>query len=172
MAVLDENAQRRGAKGGEVGVIYIGIDPGKHGAYAIIDEDGTVQVHPWDNTKFIKDMVRVCFYDNDLCENRHVACVEKVSARPGQGTVSMFSFGKSAGFIEGVLMALGIPYQLVPPATWKKAFSLIGKDKAASIETCRKLFPGVDLKPSANCRKDSDGMAEAVLMAEYAKRKL
>ena len=100
------------------------------------------------------------------------AVVEKVGARPGQGVTSMFNFGRSAGYIEGVLSALGIPYQLIPPATWKKEFSLIGKDKQASIVTCHKLFPDVDLKRSNRCRTDSDGKAEALLLAEYARRHL
>jgi crossover junction endodeoxyribonuclease RuvC len=103
-------------------------------------------------------------------EHGIVAAVEKVGARPGQGTVSMFNFGKSAGYIEGVLSALGIPYQLVPPNKWKKEFSLIGKDKQASIVTCRKLFPELDLKRTERCRTDSDGLAESTLLAEYARR--
>ena len=100
-----------------------------------------------------------------------MACVEKVGAMPGQGVTSMFNFGQGFGFILGVLAALGIGVQLVPPGTWKKEFSLVGKDKAASIEVCRRLFPGVNLRASEQCRKDSDGMAEALLMAEYARRK-
>jgi crossover junction endodeoxyribonuclease RuvC len=90
---------------------------------------------------------------------------------PGQGVTSMFSFGKSAGFIEGVLTALAIPYQLVPPQTWKKVFSL-NASKLNSIEVCQKLFPDVDLMRTERCKKPHDGMAEALLMAEYARRKL
>lgn len=37
---------------------------------------------------------------------------------------------------------------------------------------CNRLFPGVSLLPTERCRKDNDGMAEALLMAEYAKRRL
>jgi crossover junction endodeoxyribonuclease RuvC len=104
--------------------------------------------------------------------NPCIAAVEKVGAMHGQGVTSMFSFGKSAGYIEGVLAALGIPYQLVPPNVWKKEFSLIGKDKAASIQTCKRLFPGINLLPTEKCWKDSDGMAESTLLAEYARRKM
>ncbi len=90
---------------------------------------------------------------------------------PGQGVTSMFSFGQSYGFIMGVLRALGISYQLVPPAVWKREFGLLRADKQASIETCKQLFPGVSLLPGEQCRKDSDGMAEALLIALYAQRK-
>jgi crossover junction endodeoxyribonuclease RuvC len=146
-------------------MIYVGIDPGKNGGYAYIVDD-VVKAYPWDDTLFAQDMNCIRNYRTDWI----IAAVEKVGARPGQGVTSMFSFGRSAGYIEGVLAALGIPYQLVPPAKWKKEFSLIGKDKQASIITCRKLFPELDLKRTERCRTDSDGKAEATLLACYAMR--
>lgn len=152
-------------------MIWIGIDPGQKGGYAIIAKTETGQAvfaYPWDDSFFAMEMASVM----QMKEHGIVAAVEKVGARPGQGTVSMFNFGKSAGYIEGVLSALGIPYQLVPPNKWKKEFSLIGKDKQASIETCRKLFPELDLKRTERCRTDSDGKAEATLLAEYARRNM
>lgn len=145
-------------------MIWIGIDPGQKGGYAYI-QDGNARAFPWDDVFFVSTMNALLVQGEGI-----VAAVEKVGARPGQGTVSMFNFGKSAGYIEGVLSALGIPYQLVPPNKWKKEFSLIGKDKQASIETCRKLFPELDLKRTERCRTDSDGKAEATLLAEYARR--
>ena len=90
---------------------------------------------------------------------------------PGQGVTSMFSFGKSAGFIEGVLQALRIPYQLIPPQKWKKEFGL-NSSKQKSIDVCKKLFPNVSLRRTERCTTDHDGMAESLLMAEYARRKL
>ena len=147
-------------------MIWIGIDPGAKGGYAWI-MDGVVKAHPWDDTFFVQDMSCLAHIQDETM----IAAVERVGARPGQGTVSMFNFGKSAGFIEGVLSGLGIHYQLVPPAKWKREFSLIGKDKKASIECCRKLFPELDLKRTERCRVDSDGKAEAALIAEYARRR-
>lgn len=145
-------------------MIYVGIDPGYKGAYAVID-GAYVKAYPWDDSLFISDMRGVKARDEYI-----IAAVEKVGARPGQGVTSMFNFGKSAGYIEGVLSALGIPYQLVPPVKWKKEYSLIGKDKNASIFTCRHLFPELDLKRTGRCRTDNDGKAEATLIAEYARR--
>lgn len=157
-------------------MIYVGVDPGKKGGFAVIYYDLSgrqhVDVFPWDDDVFVREMAG--WRDDFVAQESGgaVACVEKVGAHPGQGTVSMFSFGQSYGFILGVLAALGIGVQLIPPGTWKKEFSLIGKDKAASIEVCKRLFPGVNLLATDKCRKDSDGMAEALLMAEYARRKM
>lgn len=146
-------------------MIYVGVDPGKKGGYALIDDTGA-RAYPWDDQRFIEDMRVTATRLDDTA----MACVEKVGAHPGQGVTSMFTFGQGYGYILGVLAALGIGVQLVPPGTWKKEFSLIGKDKAASIEVCKRLFPGVNLLPSEKCRKDSDGMAEALLLACYAQR--
>ena len=44
-------------------------------------------------------------------------------------------------------------------------------DALTSIEVCKRLFPGVNLI-QPGCRKEHDGMAEALLMALYAKRRL
>lgn len=151
-------------------MIWIGVDPGAKGGYAVISKSDTGQAvfaYPWDDDFFAMEMASLMQFK----EHGIVAAVEKVGAVHGNGIVSMFNFGKSAGYIEGVLSALGIPYQLVPPAKWKKEFSLIGKDKQASIITCRKLFPELDLKRTERCRTDSDGKAEATLLAEYARRK-
>lgn len=148
-------------------MVYIGIDPGKNGGYAIINDDyGVAATHPWDDKAFVADMEP---YRGLVSEVR--CCLEKVGAMPGQGVTSMFSFGKSAGFIEGVLSAYRIPYQLVPPQTWKKAFSL-NSNKQTSIEVCQRLFPDVSLYRTERCKKSHDGMAESLLMAEYARRKL
>lgn len=144
-------------------MIYLGIDPGQKGGYAIITED-TVSTYPWDDISFIRFVKTL---DNAHC----VCCLEKVGAMPKQGVASTFNFGKSAGFIEGVLQTCGISYQLVPPQKWKKEFS-ISSDKNQSINVCKRLFPEVSLKRTERCTTDSDGMAEALLMAEYAKRKM
>ena len=144
---------------------YIGIDPGKSGALAILHEDGRVETYTFDAGVYATVLAYMSKYNDPIC------CLEKVGAMPGQGVVSMFNFGHNFGFIEGVLQAVKIPYQLVPPQTWKKEFSLTS-DKSRSIEVCQKLFPNANLLATSKSRKPSDGIAEAILMAEYARRKL
>lgn len=149
-------------------MIYIGIDPGKRGAFALIrplaSGGALVDVRPWDEEDFLDAMT-------DVAQDDCAVCLEHVSAMPGQGVTSMFTFGQNFGFIQGVLTAYAIPFELVRPQKWKKEFSVTG-DKNSSIAVCRRLFPHVSLRRSEACRKDDDGMAEALLMAEYARRKL
>ena len=149
-------------------MIYAGIDPGKNGGVSIIDENSNVLF-----CKKMSNEVLIEAFTKVKNENKNcIVCGEKVGAMTGQGVTGMFNFGKGAGFIEGVLETLSIPYQLVPPVTWKKEFSLIGKDKKESIAVAKKLYPSVNLFPTERCKKESDGMAESLLMATYAKRKL
>ena len=152
-------------------MIYLGVDPGKKGGIAIINEyTGTYSTVPYSD-----DALKRCMGDvgeQIFAEKREaICCLEKVGAMPHQGVTSMFNFGVSYGFIKGILEICGIPYQEIPPQRWKKEFGL-NNDKMKSIEVCKRLFPAVNLLPTERSRVDNDGMAEALLMAEYARRKL
>lgn len=146
-------------------MIYIGIDPGQKGAMAFIGAEG-ITVVPFDESRYLAHLKIIA---HPPCAAK--AVVEHVNAMPGQGVTSMFNFGKGFGWLLGVLDAYGIPYELVRPQKWKKEYSVTG-DKNSSIAVCKRLFPEVSLLPTPRCKKDSDGMAEALLMAEYARRRL
>lgn len=145
-------------------MIFIGIDPGISGAMAIIDKDA-VTVMPFDERTYIENL-RLCT-NEDKC----ICCLEKVSSMPKQGVASTFKFGANFGWIQGMLMTLDVPFELVTPQKWKKEFSVTA-DKNTSIDVARRLFPQVNLKRTERCVKEHDGMAEALLMAEYARRRL
>lgn len=154
-------------------MIYIGIDPGKNGGMSVIqvlEGKQIIEVFPYSEDNLIV-FLRRCHNSNFLGGGDIKCVLEKVNAMPGQGVVSMFNFGQNYGFIQGVLKAYNIPFELVPPQKWKKEFS-VTSDKNTSIEVAKRLFPQVNLKASERCKKDHDGMAEALLMAEYARRKL
>lgn len=149
-----------------VKTFYIGIDPGRNGGIAYIDtEYNNSGTEPYSD----KGLIELCKYVKN--GGKVMCCLEKVGAMPGQGVVSMFNFGQSVGYIKGVLESFKIPYQEITPQKWKREFGLSSK-KAASVEVCNKLFPEVDLLATPKSKKPHDGMAEALLMAEYARRKL
>lgn len=149
--------------------LFIGIDPGKNGGIACIDtETKIVYTIPY-NDKALIDLCRDEGYGGNT---EHImCCLEKVGAMPKQGVVSMFNFGHSVGYIKGVLESFRIPYQEITPLKWKREFGLTS-NKAASVDVCSKLFPDIDLLATPKSKKPHDGMAEALLMAEYARRKL
>ena len=133
--------------------LFIGIDPGKSGGIALIDTEENIAITAPYSDKELIDLLKEASPGRSRQEV--VCCLEKVGAMPGQGVVSMFS----------------IPYQEITPQKWKREFGLTS-DKAKSAEVCRKLFPDVSLLATPRCKKPHDGMAEALLMAEYARRKL
>lgn len=139
---------------------YIGIDPGKDGALAVLCEGGLGSVVP-----FYPDAYKSLL---GAVNGPALAVLEHVGAMPGQGVTSMFSFGENFGYLKGLLEAFEIPYELVRPQRWKKEFGISGKNQ--SVEVCKRLFPGVSLRRTERCKKDHDGMAEALLMAEFARR--
>lgn len=146
--------------------IYIGLDPGKKGAMAIIGyshetgETYMCKIIPYDPQEYIKVLKQY---------NNATVCIEQVHSISKQGIASSFTFGSMYGWLLGVLDAIGVSYQTVSPQKWKKHFGL-NSDKAKSVEVCKHLLPQADLRRTDRCRKDDDGMAEAALLAIYAKR--
>jgi crossover junction endodeoxyribonuclease RuvC len=132
---------------------------------AIIWHTGDVEVIPFDKAGYTNAIARGNETDECKC------CLEHVSAMPRQGVTSTFSFGENFGWCQGILDAYGVSYELVRPLKWKREVSVTA-DKNSSIAVCKRLFPDVSLKRTDRCTKDDDGCAEALLMAEYARRRL
>lgn len=149
---------------------YIGCDPGKTGAMVCISENG-VEIVPFEEEAYRDALER---WSKDSC----VAAIERVSAMPGQGVSSTFTFGQNFGYTQGLMYAFKIPVNLVSPAVWKKEFSVqMGKDaskaekKAKTIACMKRLFPDVSLKRTERSRTDDDGISDALAIAEYCRRK-
>lgn len=142
-------------------MIYIGIDPGKNGGIAVLTPEigGTIaEVYKYSNDRLIAVI--------KAHEGQARATVEKVSARPHQGVVSMFNFGANYGAIIGILEALEVEYKTVTPQRWKRAMQ-VTKDKQSSIDKAKEIYNGINLRATDRCRTDHDGMAEALLIATY-----
>ena len=151
-------------------MLILGIDPGLSGALAFLDtttdavvimDMPTVEVVRNGKTKREVSAALIA----DLVAGKGVvqAFVERVSAMPGQGVSSMFSFGRSVGVLEGVLAAYEIPTTLVTPQAWMKAMSVrAGKD--GSRERAMPLFPQ---HADQFARKKDNGRSDAVLIAKY-----
>ena len=131
----------------------IGIDPGLTGAIALLNPDGkllaladmpTCQLSHGKKQVDVWQLANVISKFSHWDSNGGCAVVEKVNAMPGQGVVSMFSFGVSYGMVLGVLAMGGIPYELVTPQRWKKRVNLIGQDKDASRQLASRLYPDCD----------------------------
>src|SRR3954453_20686469 len=103
------------------------IDVGLTGAVAIVDGQDVLfvddmPVHQVASGKKLRAEVDLAALREMLCTRPvdHVM-LEQVAARPGQGTVSMFRFGYSAGAVAGIVAALQLPRAFLLPRAWQKA---------------------------------------------------
>lgn len=144
-------------------MIYVGIDPGLAGGIGVIRGDSDIKAMKYEPKTLIELL-------KQFADDSHVQFfVEHVHAMPKQGVTSTFNFGMGFGRILGILEAFNRDYILVKPQTWKRAMGVTA-DKQTSIRKSQELFPQVSLLPTPRCRVPSDGLAEALLIAEYGRR--
>ena len=140
--------------------MFIGIDPGKSGAIAIVDGTGLYVAS-----------LRLSCTESDVAEffatyiqyEDMVAYIERVHSMPRQGVASSFKFGMNYGFLRGMLIAFKVPFEEVGPAVWQGKMSCrSGGDKNVTKARAQQLFPAV---------KITHANADALLIAEYGRRK-
>lgn len=168
-------------------MIHVGIDPGMHGAVAVIGDD---YANVWDTPTValergreyaIGAMVDVLREFRDWPgrdEDGVHATLEtgiimpnKIEGRPdwkGQSARTTAVQWRGVGLWEGILAGLGIPYELAHPSVWKRSMAVSG-DKLLCIVTAQRLFPSAS---HLLYRARDDGRAEALLLAEYGRRRL
>ena len=138
----------------------IAIDPGKGGAIALFRTGRPQLVEKWSDEWEMSNLV------HDI-QNSYIdvtAIIENVHSMPGQGVVSMFSFGENYGIWRGILIALGIPHERISPQKWQSFYGLSsiykGADRKRRLCTLAKeRFPG--MKPTLKT-------CDALLLGNYA----
>lgn len=84
-----------------------------------------------------------------------------------------FMLGSSYGKLLAVLECLDIPVRHVYSQTWKKeVLRDRGADKKAAIKFCQETYSDVSLLATARSKVPHDGIADALCLAEYARRAL
>ena len=161
--------------------LFVGIDPGLSGAVALINSNRevlSIQMAPTLVVKKGKGNRRTYVESHmvtilEACRdagNVAMVGIENVHAMPRQGVTSMFSMGTGFGLWLGIIAALRLPYTRVEPRTWKKTLGIkIGSEKSDSIVRALQLFPRANLMKSSRATVESDGMADALLIAEYVR---
>jgi crossover junction endodeoxyribonuclease RuvC len=149
--------------------IVMSIDPGLSGAIAVFIGDTLHDIidtptHELVRNAKIKRQISASALASIFKEYDpgHVV-VERVSAMPGQGVTSMFSFGRSFGVIEGILAAYELPVTYVMPAVWTKGIGR-GAGKDASRARACELYPAHQQRFA---RVKDDGRADAVLIGAW-----
>lgn len=144
--------------------LFIGVDPGKSGSIAFIDENtGQAWSFKLDCTdRDIAEGVRDALFTQDGGAADAFAVLEAVHSSPQMGVKSAFTFGQSFGKLEMVLNCLGIRFEYVSPQKWQGDMKCRTKgDKNVTKAAAQRLFPSL---------KITHANADALLLAEYARR--
>lgn len=162
---------------------FLGIDPGLEGACVLINEDSEILLHKkmpiikiknGNKIKTHYDTINLVSFFKVLKSSYSDihTCVEEVGAAPGQGVVSMFTFGQGFGLIVGILSAFELPYTLVRPNIWKQDLLLgLPKEKNASLVAAARLFPQALHKIKELTGHFDHNIADALLIAEWGRRR-
>lgn len=149
--------------------LFLGIDPGTHGAWACIDTHkhelrcGDLPItRSGPNKKPHLDAPALLFVLRAFAPDQ--AYIEEVFSSPQMGVVSAFTFGENFGACMGVLAALDCPITKTRPSLWKAQLR-VPADKKLSRARASELFPrcGDIYWPRAG----HDGRAEAAMIALY-----
>lgn len=164
----------------------IGIDPGQSGAIAMISNSRVVDLvdmptmpRPRGGNE-VNGAALASILDKARFPGKFshtLVALELVNAMPSvpdcqgrrrqMGTRSASNFGESYGKVKGVIETLGLSYQLVSPAGWKKAHGLAGKAKDYSRTIAIQRFPDA---ASMLTLKKNVGRADALLIAAWAQQ--
>jgi crossover junction endodeoxyribonuclease RuvC len=156
--------------------MILGLDPGTHGAIAALEggevallEDLPAHVLAVkgrsDRAELDAHTLHVVVAGLGPIEH---AFVERVTARPGNGSVSMFRFGQAYGAIYATLAVMGIPISFVQPKAWQRHHG-IGPSPEAARQRAVQLFPQIAPRLA---RKADTHRADALLIASYGRQVL
>lgn len=138
--------------------IICGVDPGRWGGIAFLGKKPSVVAMPAaTGHDYHITAITSLLYANARTESLLV--IERVT-RPAALT-------RCLGIFEGIGNALEYRVETVRPQEWKKHFQLHGSDKRQSMELAGELFP--DLKDRFRRVTMDDGLADAILIAQYGK---
>ncbi len=161
-------------------MLIVGIDPGKTGALAVINDEGELvsrQPFPLVEGTLEPGPVFQMFQEVADCwqfQNSIYAFIEKATAMKGQGVSSTFKFGMNYGFVRMAVAAMGWKHELVHSSRWTKVMhtgvdSKLESKKKSGI-AIQRLFPGESFLTTERSKKPHEGVVDAVLIAEYGRR--
>ncbi|GJD45830.1 hypothetical protein AFCDBAGC_3707 [Methylobacterium cerastii] len=148
---------------------HLGVDPGLHGAWALLDGHGLLLVagdFPIGADGEI-DVVRLADTWRDLApQAATVELVGQITRIKGRamGISGRFNFGRRYGAVLAVLDLLAIPRDSVDPTLWK-ARTGVSADKKTSLNLVRRLWPAH--APTIFRLIKHEGRAEAALIGRY-----
>ena len=139
----------------------IGIDPGKSGGIAVIDQHGNAYAEKMPET--LQDLFELLNSYSVGYDRNCRAYLEQVHSSPQMGVKSAFTFGNGFGHLEMALTACKIPFERIRPQLWQKTLGCMTKgNKNVTKSAAQELFPKL---------KITHANADCLLIAEFGRRK-
>ena len=139
---------------------YIGIDPGKSGGIAIVDEEGEMKAYKCpDSSEEMAILFQILIGSTPAAEIRLL--MERVWARPTNAVRAAFSYGVNYGQWLGIVATHEVQMNTVIPVGWIKWVGCPNVRKRWLKEKARELYPDVNKLTLAT--------SDAILITHYAK---
>jgi hypothetical protein len=117
----------------------LGIDPGKSGCLALLNESGGFKLHD------IEGNIAATIHQIQQWASKYKidgVVIEGVSPMPLDGVHNAFAFGRTVGELRGACLALSIPIIAEPrPSDWKKRIGIALNPPKAPKKPKRSDFP-------------------------------
>lgn len=144
-------------------VIYIGIDPGKKGAWAAVDHNRCLRAVGDMPTLDGNGRINARALWAHICQHIDTVDVAAVAVEDvcsfEMGRQTAFVFGHNAGVAYAIATIIaGTPIP-VRPQIWKAHHGLIKSEKSASTKLAREMWGVKSIK--------NNGQAEAALIADW-----
>ena len=151
----------------------VGIDPGVEPAFALKDLK-TGQIEFFDDGFNVVKRGKKAHKEPNVALLAHrlrtwgpdIVILEHVNPISGQGLASTGTFMRAFGQLEGLIVGLGFPYQLVRPQQWQRDLRVkSGHDEARA--KVLQWYPGLASELS---RKKDHNRAAALLLAIWGEK--
>ena len=163
--------------------VFVAIDPGITGAVAIL-RGGEAAVYDTPTTATngtgkreylaasMRDLLALvpAHEAHVVIEEPQVYTGRKVKdggEKSGASAGSALKQGRGVGLWEGIVVGLGLSYEFVHPNTWARQMN-VTREKGARRVAAARLFPALAQQLA---RVKDDGRADALLIAEWARRR-
>lgn len=181
-------------------MIFGGVDPGKRGAIAFLDDHGSIlaqmatpmiKIPGSSRTDYDLAAIAAIFRgrsDPTRPDRGLFVTIERLQPMPMRfakkggraddedanvgGVIANFNRGVAHGFVW-MLAAFRIPCVLVLPQAWQRTMleGLPGSTKEQSILGAKRTWPGVNLFRTSRSTTEDDGKSDALWLAEHGRRK-
>jgi len=161
-------------------LIVIGVDPGVHGALAMIDlasarilsaiDMPARNLDPATKTRRAVDPNAIGRWIEEQGRMPDLVVIEHQQPMGHEGMTTAFVLGVMFGAISTVFVGLGAPIAFANPSSWKRKAGLLKQDKAAVLPVAERIFgrsPDLQIVRGECTKEQAIARADAAVLGWY-----